>query len=103
MKTNPTSLRELQRDIRELESRKTELESEFRASVRAFSESLRPENILLFIAGKLVGRWADKQHEKAEKETKDSTVKDALLGFARNFASGAFEKVVDAFGKKKAS
>jgi hypothetical protein len=97
MTTNPASFKELQQQIRELEVRKDIQRSELNDSVHQFSESLKPENILLFLAGKLVGRWVDKQHEKEEKE---SFLKNSLVGFAKKFASGALEKVVEMFTNK---
>jgi hypothetical protein len=93
----PTSLNELQSRIQELDQQKDIQEAALRSSVHTLGESLRPENILLFMFGKLVSKWVDKTREKEEKQ---NHMKDSILGFAKRFASEAFEKGVDALAKK---
>ncbi len=97
MKNNPKTLQELRAQIIEAESRKNEQESALRTSVHQFAASLKPEKILLYMAGKLVAKWLGKQKEKEEKETE---LKGSVLDIAKRFASEAIAKGIDLLAGK---
>jgi hypothetical protein len=107
MRTKPETLQELQGRIRDLQKQKEDQESAFRSSVHHLAESLRPENILIWMAGKFVSKWftrkkqgEEKEAEEKEGEEKASEFKDTVLQIAKQLASDAVAKGIDLLGGK---
>jgi hypothetical protein len=97
MRTKPDNLKELQLQIIELKVRKETQESELRTSVHTLAESLKPENILLRIAGKFVSKWF---RTSGGSEEKRSDLKDSVLETAKRFASETIAKGIDLLAQK---
>jgi hypothetical protein len=97
MKNKPNSLKELQDQIRDCTIKKEERELALRASVCSLAESLKPENILFSLIGKLFKNWFTKKHNIEEMESED---KESVLDIAKRFATDALSKGLDALAKK---
>jgi hypothetical protein len=97
MTTSPKNFHELQLQIRELKNRKEVQELALRASVHILGESLKPENILLRMAGKFVSKWFKTSGESEENK---SDLKESILEMAKRFASETIAKGLDALAKK---
>ena len=97
MSTKPNSLKELQVQILELKIRKDNQESGLRTSVHTLAESLKPENLFLRMAGKLVSSCF---RTFGEKDKKGFDLKDSVLETAKRFATEAISKGIDLLAKK---
>jgi hypothetical protein len=98
------SLKELQARISVSQAQSKLEQAILHDSIGNFAESMKPENIILNMLGKMVNRFFNKKEKEAEEkqdsEEKQSEFKESLLQILTKLASQALTKGVDVLSKK---